>query len=157
MLENLEELIAESAIRRLIGAYCDAVNRLDADAAARLFAPDARVRIAHYPELTGQEAIGVGLRQIFATAGFLHQRCDIGLIDVVGGRANARLSVFEVHRGVQEPDLSLVFGIYEDEYMRIDERWRFHRRHYSLHYRAWTAVTSAEELPAPALQMIFAV
>src|SRR5947209_5814155 len=102
MSETLEALVAESGIKRLIAAYCDAVNRLDADAAAVLFAPDARVQIAHYPELTGQDRIHRGLQRTFAGSGFLHQRCDIGLIDVTGDCANARLSVFEVHRAREE-------------------------------------------------------
>ena len=45
----IQRLEAESAIRRLVGLYCDAVNRRDADAAGALFAPDAAIQIADFP------------------------------------------------------------------------------------------------------------
>ena len=155
MTESFEALVAERGIKRLIAAYCDAVNRLDADAAAVLFAPDARVQIAHYPEWSGQDTIHRGLQQTFAGSGFLHQRCDIGLIDVEGDRANARLSIFEAHRLKEETDLSLVFGIYEDEYVRLADHWRFQRRRYSMQFRGWTPIAKSEQLAPPALQMLF--
>jgi hypothetical protein len=134
--EQLDRLLAENAIRRLISAYCDAVGRLDADAAGRLFAPDARIRIADFPELAGREAITEGMRQTFAASAFLDMKCDTGLIDVDGDRARSRLSVFEVNRRPGEDALGLIFGFYEDEYARLEEGWRFHRRRYTLRLRA---------------------
>ena len=100
MTDNLlARLEAESAIRRLVGLYCDAVNRRDADAAGRLFAPDAVIQIADFPEIAGREAIREGMRQTFAQHAFLRQQCDAGLIDIAGDRARARLSVIEAsHR-----------------------------------------------------------
>ena len=95
MDEVLARLEAESAIRRLVARYCDAVNRRDADAAGQLFAADCRITIAGGPERLGRELHTEGMRQTFAAFAFLRQQCDSGLIDVAGDAATARLSVFE--------------------------------------------------------------
>jgi ketosteroid isomerase-like protein len=132
----LARLEAESAIRRLIGLYCDAVNRRDADAAGLLFAPDAAIQIADFPGISGKEAIREGMRQTFAHHAFLRQQCDLGLIDVTGDKARARLSVFEASHRSGEDSISLIFGFYEDDYTRLAEGWRFQRRRYSMQFRS---------------------
>jgi len=144
---DLPRLADESAIRRLVSAYCDAVNRLDADAAAALFAPDAVIRIADFPEIAGQRAIAEGLRATFAGAGFLFQQCDTGLLDVDGDRASARLSVFEAMRGAGDDAIALIFGFYEDEYVRLAAGWRFARRRYTLLQRSRHAAEKVQFVP----------
>ena len=140
----LARLEAESAIRRLVGLYCDVVNRRDADAAGVLFAPDAEVRIADFPAISGAEAIREGMRQTFAQHAFLRQQCDVGLIDVEGERARARLSVLEASHRSGEDGVSLIFGFYEDEYVRLDEAWRFWRRRYTMQFRCRAAVNKLQ-------------
>lgn len=136
----LARLEAESQIRRLVGLYCDAVNRRDADAAAMLFAPDAAIRIADFPGISGAEAIREGMRQTFAHHLFLRQQCDLGLIDVDGDTARARLSVFEASHKAGEEGVSLIWGFYEDEYARLAGGWRFARRRYVLQFRSRVAL-----------------
>ena len=142
----IARLADESAIRRLVSAYCDAVNRLDADSAAALFAPDAVIRIADFPEIAGQAAIAEGLRGTFARAGFLFQQCDTGLIDIAGDRAHARLSVFETMRGANDQGIALIFGFYEDEYVRLAAGWRFARRRYTLRLRTRHAADKVQDV-----------
>ncbi|MCB2061697.1 MAG: nuclear transport factor 2 family protein [Novosphingobium sp.] len=141
------KLDAENAIRRLISAYCDAVNRLDADAAGKLFAPDATVRIADFPELSGRDAITEGMRASFEAAGFLRQQCDAMLIDIDGDQAKARLSVFEVNRKPGSDEVGLIFGFYEDEYVLLESKWRFHRRRYTMQFRALLPASKIQEVP----------
>lgn len=138
---------AENAIRRLISAYCDAVNRADADAAGELFAHDASVRIADFPELSGRETITEGMRNSFAASGFLRQQCDAVLVDVDGDRAKARLSVFEANRKSGADEVGLIFGFYEDEYVLIEGKWRFQRRRYTMQFRALLPASKIQEIP----------
>ena len=145
----------ERAIRRLISLYCDAVARLDADAAAALFAEDAVIRIADYPERAGREKIRSGMRRTFAGFDLLHQRCDTGLIDVSGDRANARMTVFEACRRTGEDSLGLIFGIYEDTYVKLEEGWRFHRRRYSLQAQVGVPLGSIDLVAGFAPELIF--
>jgi uncharacterized protein (TIGR02246 family) len=127
---------AEAAIRRLVALYCDAVNRRDAEAAGCLFAPDCRVVIAGGPELAGRDVQTEGMRKTFAVFDFLRQQCDLGLIDVAGDSARARLSVIEHSHKRGEDSLSLIFGFYEDEYARLAEGWHFQSRRYSMQMRS---------------------
>ena len=140
----LARLEAESDIRRLIGLYCDAVNRRDADAAGLLFAPDAAIQIADFPGISGQEAIREGMRQTFAHHAFLRQQCDVGLIDVAGDKARARFSVIEASHRSGEDSVSLIFGFYEDDYARLAEGWRFQRRRYAMQFRSRMPVSKMQ-------------
>lgn len=142
----LQTLADERAIRRLVSAYCDAVNRRDADGAGALFATDAAIRIAGFPELAGRDAITEGMRQTFAASAFLFQQCDTGLLDIAGDAARSRLSVLEVNRRAGEDGLGLIFGTYEDEYVRLAEGWRFHRRRYTLGLRSLIAPEKVQQM-----------
>jgi hypothetical protein len=152
---SLERLEAESAIRRLIGLYCDAVNRRDADAAGLLYAPDCRIIIADGPERIGRDMQTEGMRQTFAAFDFLRQQCDAGLIDVDGVQARARLSVIEAAHRPGEDGLSLIFGFYEDEYALLPEGWRFARRRYVMQMRSRLAVGKMQFAAVPELGFIF--
>ena len=153
----LQRREAESAIRRLVGLYCDAVNQCDADAAGLLFAPDAAIRIADFPGISGADAIREGMRQTFAHHAFLRQQCDVGLIDVDGDSAKARLSVFEASHRAGEEGVSLIFGFYEDEYARLAEGWRFWRRRYVMQFRARVPVDKLQLVEGLNLGFDFAV
>ena len=128
---QVEVVVAENAIRRLISTYCDGVGRRDADAACIGFASDVRVRIAHLPERIGREAAIEGLGRTLSSYSFLHQKCDTGLIDIMGDRARARLGVIEMNQAIGSDCLNLMTGIYEDEYILLAEGWRFQRRHFT--------------------------
>ncbi len=145
--ETLASLAAKESIRRLVSLYCDAVARRDADAIGALFAPDARVRIVDQPERVGIEAIVEGFRQTLAAFAFLHQRCDTGLIDIDGNRATARLGVFETNRMTGSDRLGIFYGAYQDDYVRLDAGWRFHRRRFSLKQRLSVAVADLDDFP----------
>jgi len=136
MTDTVERLEAEAAIRRLVGLYCDAVNRRDADAAGLLFASDAAIRIADGPEIAGRTAITEGMRRTFGAFVFLRQQSEASIIDIDGNTARARLSVFETTLKPEQDTLSLLWGFYEDQYARLAEGWRFRRRRYTLQLRS---------------------
>ena len=140
----LARLEAESAIRRLVGLYCDAVNQADADAAARLFAPDCRVRIADGPEIAGREVLLDEMRQSFGAFDFLRMQCTVVAIDVEGDTARARLLVHETTHKSGADDLGELWGNYEDLYVRLPEGWRFQRRRYTLQLRARVPVAKLQ-------------
>lgn len=155
MNQLLARLEAESAVRRLVGLYCDAVNRRDADAAGLLFATDCRITIADGPERVGRDLQIAGMRQTFALHAFLRQQCDAALIDVKDASATARLSVFEASKRTGEPRLSLIFGFYEDHYVRLAEGWRFQARRYTLQYRCLADVAKMQLADGDDLAMVF--
>ena len=142
----LARLEGESAVRRLVGLYCDAVNRLDAGAASALYAFGAVIQIADGPEIEGKDAIRAGMEQSFAHFDFLRMQCTVSAVDVDGDKAKARLLVFETTHKPGEDTLGLLWGNYEDEYSRAIEGWRFERRRYTMQLRA--------KVPAAKLQQI---
>ena len=151
----LARLEAESAIRRLVGLYCDAVNRADADAAGRLFAEDCRVRIADGPEIAGRDVLVEGMRQSFAAFDFLRMQCTVAAIDNDGDRATARLLVHETTHKPGASELGELWGNYEDEYVRLPEGWRFQRRRYTLQLRARVPVAKLQRVERFELGMRF--
>jgi hypothetical protein len=95
----------------------------------------------------GRDAIVEGMRRTITAFSFLHQKCDTGLIDVEGDRARARLGVFEANRLSGADSLGMFFGTYEDEYRLLDEGWLFHRRRYTLQFRALLPVAELQQFP----------
>jgi uncharacterized protein (TIGR02246 family) len=152
----LHVLAAERAVRRLVSLYCDAVRRRDPDAVGVLFTDDARVRIVDMPERVGREAIVEGLRRTMTNFSYLHQMCDVGLIDVDGAVARARLGVFEANRPNGLDSLNTIFGDYDDEYRLVDDGWRFHRRRFSLRFRALAPASAMEHFAEVAPGFTFA-
>lgn len=142
----LARLEAESAIRRLVGLYCDAVNRADADAAGRLFAEDCRVRIAQGPEIAGRDVLVEGMRQSFAAFDFLRMQCTVAAIDVAGDTAKARLLVHETTHKPGAAEFGELWGNYEDHYVRLAEGWRFQQRRYTLQLRALVPVARMQRV-----------
>jgi hypothetical protein len=147
---------AERSIRRLISLYCDAVRRRDPDAAGELFAPDASVRIAEFPERVGRRAIVEGLRRTLSGFSYLHQTCDTGLIDLDGETAHARHGVMEANRPNGVEGLNVIFGAYEDEYRLLADGWRFQRRRFSLDFRVLLPSAELQQFPSVAPGLSFA-
>jgi len=129
---------AREGIRRLISLYCDAVARRDADAVGNLLVDDVHITIAGGPPRIGREAAVAGLRKTIDNFGFLHQKCDTGLIDIDddGTGARARLGVMELNQAFGADTVNAIFGFYEDEYRLTDGGWRFARREFTLQFRA---------------------
>ena len=154
--ELLARLEAESAIRRLVGLYCDAINRLEPKAAAALYAPDATIRIAGGPEIHGAEAIEAGMVLSLGNFDFLRMQCGISAIDVQGDRAQARLLVFEATHKLGDGQMGLLWGVYEDRHVSLAQGWRFQRRDYTLQLRTMVPVAKMQQVEGLDLAFSFA-
>jgi uncharacterized protein (TIGR02246 family) len=151
----LHRLEGESAVRRLVGLYCDAVNRLDARAASELYAFGAVIQIADGPEIKGKDAIRAGMEQSFAHFDFLRMQCTVSAVDVDGDKAKARLLVQETTHKPGEDTLGMLWGNYEDEYSRAIEGWRFERRRYTLQLRAKVPVAKLQQVGVEDLYLTY--
>ncbi len=129
--EILTRLEDESAIRRLVAFYSDAVAHLDPARAASIYAEDGSVSIAG-SEIAGRPAIEEEMRQTFSAFELLQLIAHGGLLAIEGDRATARWSTIElgVRRGSKA--LNCVFGRYDDELVRLPEGWRFKKRSFTL-------------------------
>ena len=126
------------AIERLQSAYADVVNRRAWAELARLFLPDAVVRIDTVTrdpfELVGPVALGGfidGAVQRFAFFEFIRLNAHIEVdLDGDPDAARCRLFMCEVRRDVGTLDWSVAYGVYHDRYRRTADGWRFARRDY---------------------------
>ena len=133
--DEIRATVDEVAIRGLIAAYADAVNRRDWDHFPRLFAPDARVEL----DLRDRPALafdGPG-----AIAGFIASALEqypffefvaLNVVVIADGpdRAAVRTYMCELRQD-HDGRPSRAFGLYQDTVSRLGPReWCFALRHY---------------------------
>lgn len=125
----LHDLLAESAIRRLVFRYARAVDRLDADLLRSCFHADATVVTGTESDVEGfVSGVMAGLRRYRLT----HHATSNLLIEVEGDRARGEAYVEARHRLPAEDgglDRDVVFGgRYVDTYERRAGEWRIASR-----------------------------
>lgn len=120
----------DQAIRALNDAYVDAVNRRDAADWGALWAEDASWSLMGH-EVAGRAAIVATWEQAMAGFAFVGFFCQTGFVAVAGDRAEGRVWTHEI---LERTDgaVSRPLGRYDDRYVRIDGRWRYQRRVFSL-------------------------
>ncbi|MCB0963214.1 MAG: nuclear transport factor 2 family protein [Acidimicrobiales bacterium] len=138
---ELQATVDHVAIGRLQAAYADGVTRRDWPAVQALFLPGAVVELdlgdRPHRTLRGShelvEFVASALDR-FSFFEFVILNAHIELTD--GGdpdAASARLWMCELRHAHGEPDRSEAFGVYLDDYRRVDGTWRIaHRRYRSL-------------------------
>ncbi|WP_448585355.1 nuclear transport factor 2 family protein [Thermaurantiacus sp.] len=118
------------AIRALNEAYCDAVNRRDADDWAALWAEDAVWDLAG-TRVEGREAIVALWKQAMAGYAFVGFFAQMGPIRIDGDVAEARVWTHEWLEGVDGSERRPL-GRYEDRYVKRDGRWLFAERRFTI-------------------------
>ena len=123
------------ALTRLQAAYADAVTRRAWGDLEPLFAPDARVEVDTVSrplvELTGATELG----RFIATAIERFEFFELVVLNTVldidpAGTANGRMWMVELRQERESGEWSNAFGLYRDDYVRLDGRWRFAGRRY---------------------------
>ena len=138
MQAEMQDTIDYIAIRRLHDAYADIVNRRAWSEFSDVFAPGAMVVVDKRDgaplELSGAEAvgafIGAAIEQyeffefvVLNARVFLHARGD-------DDHATARVYINELRHAPETGGWSTAYGLYQDQYERIDGQWRIARRRY---------------------------
>jgi ketosteroid isomerase-like protein len=126
-----QRLEDEAAIRRLVATYVDAVAHRDPVRAAGVYAEDG-VALIVGNELRGRAAIEQGMRASFGAFALMQMIAHGGLIEVDGDTARARWPTIELTVKQGDSALSVIFGRYEDELMRLPEGWRFKKRTFTM-------------------------
>jgi len=138
MPDALQETIDYVAITRLQNAYADAVTRRAWAEFGDMFLPDAPVRVDTVTnaviELVGAQQVGdfIGSAvERFEFFEFVPLSTRVTLR--VGGDpdvAAARLYICELRQDAASGHSTQAFGVYRDDYRRVDGRWWFARRAY---------------------------
>jgi hypothetical protein len=124
------------AITRLQNAYGDVVTRRAWAELHEQFLPDAPVRVdtvtSPVVELAGPQEVGAfigGAVERFEFFQFVPLNTVLD-IDVAAGTARGRLYIWELRQDATTGQSSQAFGVYHDEYRKVDGRWMFASRHY---------------------------
>ena len=132
---ELRAAVDEIAIRGLIAAYADVVNRRAWGELEGLFLADAPLRLdlrdRAAVEHVGPAAVGAfidGAIERFAFFEFVALNVRV-LRDADPDRARVRTYMCELRQD-HEGTPSRAFGLYQDDVVRTGESWRFARRHY---------------------------
>jgi hypothetical protein len=128
-----QETIDYIAIRRLQAAYADIVTRRAWPELARIFLPGAQVTVDTMNGspllLDGPEGVGGFISEAIAHFDFFEFVILNTVIDIDGDEAHARMYIWEL-RHDPVGGRSNAYGLYRDDYARLDGQWWFAGRRY---------------------------
>jgi len=119
------------AIRELVESYNDALMRFDGDAWAENWADDGIWSLPGMGEVAGKDKffpLWKGAMSAYEFVGFF---ASAGPITVTGDTAHATWYQQEFLHG-KDGTVAQITGRYEDDYVRRNGRWYFHKRVYSI-------------------------
>jgi hypothetical protein len=128
-----QETVDYVAIRRLQAAYADKVTRRAWAELADIFLPGAQVvvdtMVGTPLVLDGPEGVGGFISGAIAHFDFFEFVILNTVIDIDGDRASGRMYIWEL-RHDPVGGRSNAYGLYRDDYQRVDGRWWFAGRRY---------------------------
>jgi uncharacterized protein (TIGR02246 family) len=123
----------ELAIRHLVAAYADAVNRRDGALWASTWTDDG-VWDLMGNAITGKDAVVDMWNNAMGGFEFVVQLVYQGTLEVDGASATGRWYLAEHLRPQDSESGMFNIGTYADEYQRVDGNWLFSRRTYHVLY-----------------------
>ncbi|MGE0386806.1 MAG: nuclear transport factor 2 family protein [Gammaproteobacteria bacterium] len=125
----------EIAIRALVAAYNDAVNRGDLEGMVAVYAEDG---VLH--PFGGKEYIGhAQIREVIGGSvghyAFVFQMTHAGLVKVDGDSGTGRFWISEYGQPADGSPATQFMGLYQDRYVRTPGGWRFARRQLDATFR----------------------
>jgi hypothetical protein len=132
------ETVDHVAISRLLAAYADTVTRRAWPELVDLFVVDAPVRVdtvtAPARELTGPDELGAFIGAAIERFGFFELVILNARIELATAgdrdRAYGRVLISEIRQDRDGGAWSSTYGVYQDQYRRTTDGWRFARRDY---------------------------
>jgi hypothetical protein len=130
-----DDALAYLAITRLQADYADVVTRRAWAELEPLFVPGAPIHVdtvgAPVIELTGATGLGEFVSGAIERFEFF-EFVVLNTVIRVGpeGTARGRMYMVELRQERSTGEWSNAFGVYHDDYVSSDRRWRFAERHY---------------------------
>ena len=130
---DLQETIDYISIQRLQASYADIVTRRAWSEMAQIFRPEAQVIVdtmnGEPLVLDGPDGVGEFISGAIAHFDFFEFVILNTVITIDGDRASGRMYIWEL-RHDPVGGRSNAYGLYRDDYARIDTRWWFAGRRY---------------------------
>lgn len=150
-LTEIEQLVEQRAIERMMFEYSYALDMNRPDTLAELFVEDCEVSYAPNFGATGMEAYKKtleGIGTFFKVTS--HHNSNVIVDFVSASEANVRSIVLAVHRYQKERPDGILYGQYFDTVVKVDSQWKFKRRELrttmttDYHVRASNPINRAE-------------
>jgi len=120
-------------LRDLVARYADAVSRRDEPVFAATWAADAIWQLPGAPQTRGRDNIVALWNSVMARFPFVLQRMNNGTVSVEADVGSGRWYLSE-HIVGEDGGVMVNIGVYQDRYARVDGRWVFAERHFSMLY-----------------------
>jgi len=148
---DVGELADQLAIRDLLAAFADAVNRMRPDELRAIFTDDARWVVTGFGEPQGPDAIAALLDDLLVKWAMIFHAIHSGQVTLDGDRAQGEWYISEFGQLNDGTEVRIA-GVYHDEYVRGDDgRWRFALRRYDGMFSRWGADLKVTPYPADLL------
>ncbi|MFP6639261.1 MAG: nuclear transport factor 2 family protein [Myxococcota bacterium] len=122
-----DRLSDELALRTLVARYADAVARNDVPTWRSTWAEDAEWELLGQT-LRGRDELVAYYEQVVSSLEAVVQHAHGGILEFqAADRATGRWSITEHARMASGAPLFTI-GLYEDDYVRLDDEWLFSRR-----------------------------
>ncbi len=139
----------ELAIRQLVAAYADAVNRRDEALWAGTWADDG-VWDLRGNVVEGRDAVVAMWKGAMGGFSFVAQLVYQGTLEITGDRATGRWYLSEHLRPADSDTGRFTIGSYADDYIKVGGKWKFRKRSYDVLYNdEGTGNMSGTVLPFP--------
>ena len=129
-MAGVDELSDQLAVRDLLAAFADAVNRMRPADLRPLFTDDGEWVVTGWGAPRGHDAIVALLDDLLVKWAMIFHAIHSGQVTLDGDRARGAWYISEfgqLHDGTEVR----IAGVYHDDYVRGgDGRWRFSRRRY---------------------------
>jgi len=127
---SVEEWMDKLAIQERVNRYSDAANRASWDELEACYAPGSVWECIEPNALRFEEPAGIreGVMGFIATADNFIQTVHNTVVTLHGdGTASARSTIEEIVRSDGKFDV-VIWGLSYDEFVKLDEDWKFSRR-----------------------------
>jgi SnoaL-like domain len=137
--DAMQEAVDYVAVTRVQSAYADVVNRRAWDDFAQLFLPDCSISIDKQSQeplkFVGPEQIGDFIGRSIEGFEFfefviLNAHTVLGRAGGAPDTASSRMFMCELRQDRASGQWTNAFGVYHDQYRKVDGRWWFAQRHY---------------------------
>jgi hypothetical protein len=129
ILSDLEQLVEQRAIERMMFAYSYALDMNQPETLAALFVDDCEVSYAPNFGATGMEAYKKTLEGIGSFfKGTSHHNSNVTVDFTSPTEAEVRSIVLAIHRYQKERPDGILYGQYFDTVVKRDGQWKFKRR-----------------------------
>jgi hypothetical protein len=137
--DAVREAVDHVAVSRVQSAYADVVNRRAWDDFTQLFLPECTITVDKQSQdplrFVGPQQIGDFIGRSIEGFEFfefviLNSHIVLGRGEEGADAASSRLFMCELRQDRASGQWTNAFGVYHDQYRRVDGRWWFAQRHY---------------------------